>query len=618
MKKFLAIALAFALTFCSIGIAEAFGDANDTASLTVGVLSKMSGHFFTEKWDTNSVDMDLRMLIHGHETVSWEITGNVALNGNVIKSLDAVTDGASKTYRITFNENLAFSDGSPITARDYAFTALLMSSKEFSALGGTPSEMSYLVGYEDYLQGGIFSGIRVPDDQTLVLTVDEAYLPYFYEIMLLNLIPYPIDVIAPGCRVVDDGDGAYIEGPFTQELLTERILNKETGYLYHPAVSSGPYRLVSFDENAQVAMFEKNPYYTGNFEGVVPTIEKITVCYTEADTVFEKIESGALDMVNKISSGAMIIDGLGRVNADKMSSVNYLRSGMNFISFSCEMGPTASTNVRKAISLLVDAAAVNEAYTTGFGVPVYGYYGMGQWMATSTQETMVAYESSVDLNEAAALLKADGWGLNAAGEAYDEDAGGVRYRMGEDGNPEPLLIKWAQPEETALSALLEEAMRSRLESVGFDISIDRLPFNKLLDHYYRHSEREYHMFNLAKNFSLMFDPYFDFHTGDAYQGEANTTGLRDETLMNLALALRATPADDSEAYLTKWLAFQARFNELTPAIPLFSNVHFDFFRADLQEYRSNAYIGWAAAIPYVYIGDTKTAPDGEEADALFE
>ncbi len=645
MKKLLAVAIVFILSLSGIGPALAEGKAS--MPLTVGVTTRMSGAFFTSKWGINAADIDLRELIHGHNTISWERNGDYAIDETVVLDLDAFVDGKDKTFRISMNQNLAYSNGSPITAWDYAFCALLLSSAEFAALGGEPTELSWFKGYEAFRQGEAFSGVHVVDDYTLELTVDGRYLPYFYEIILLNLTPYPIAVLAPGCVVKDDGQGVYIDGTFTdaqeklaamredgtlqytdeafltglmrkieeggpdaypqglfcEELLRETILSEASGYLFHPVIAAGPYVMESFDKEKQTARFVKNPHYAGNFQKVVPQIDQLTVVYADPSSALDRIENGTLDLVNKISDGGIIADGTQRMREERVRAVNYLRTGMNFISFACEEGPTQSANVRKAIAHCVDKNGVMTEFTQGFGQAVYGYYGTGQWMAQELQNELQAYETPLDLDEAIRLLEAEGWALNEEGQPYDREVGGVRWRSREDGTLEKLALKWAQPEETTMSALLEEAMLSNLKAVGVEAQIVRLPFEEVLAHYYRQTDREYQMMSLATNFNLAFDPYYTFHIADEFQGVSNKTGLADEQLMNLALSMRQTEVMDKEGYLEKWLKFQDRFCEMQPLVPLFSNVYFDFYRTDLQEYRSNAYFSWATAIVYAYIGE---------------
>jgi len=478
MKRISAIAVATILAFSCVGPALA-EDTSEPMSLTVGVTTKMSGFFFTGKWGVNSADVDLRELIHGYNTISWEASGDYAVDTTVVRQLDVYEEGGDKRYRITFNEGLTYNDGSPVTAWDYAFSALLVSSAEFAALGGAPTEMSWLMGYDAFLEGEPFSGVRVIDDHTMDLTIDGRYLPYFYEIILLNITPYPIGVLAPGCEVKDDGQGAYITGPFSEELLRTTILDDENGYVNNPAVAAGPYILESFDAEQQIAQFTKNPFYAGNFEGVVPQIDEITVVYASSQAALDGVESGAIDLINKVSDGMIIEDGVDRVWDERIRMVSYLRTGMSFISFACESGPVQSVNVRKAVAHCVNRDEVSMAFAQDYGMPVYAYYGLGQWMAQENFEALAAFEIPIDLDAAAVLLAEDGWILDNNGEPYDAESGGVRYRESEDGTLERLSLKWAQPEETALSDVLAEAMGMNLEAIGIEVEIEKLPFDEL-------------------------------------------------------------------------------------------------------------------------------------------
>jgi ABC-type transport system substrate-binding protein len=613
-KKSIAIALAALIALLAWGMPARAADvaAAEPMAVTVGAPTRMSGGFFSDKWGVNSADVDLRELIHGHNTISWEANGNYVIDQTVMEQLEAFQESGNRRYRITLNRGLAYNDGSPITAWDYAFSALLLSSPELAALGGAPAEMSWLLGYEAFSEGAPFAGVRVIDDYTLDLTIDGRYLPYFYEMVLLDITPYPRAVLAPGCEVKDDGQGAYIEGPFTEELLRATVLDEATGYLRNPTVAAGPYMLQSFDEEEQIALLTKNPYYAGNFEGIVPRIDEITVVHADPRTALDDIESGRIDLINKVSDGAVIEDGMDRVWDNKIRAQSYLRSGMTFLSFACELGPAQSANVRRAVAQCVNQSEVISEFTLENGMPVYAFYGPGQWMAQEAYEELIRYDTVLDLSAAAWLLVEDGWVLNENGGAYDKDAGGPRYRQAEDGAPlEKLAIKWAQPEQTTLSGVLEQAMLANMEAIGIGVEIVMMPFDQLLLHYYRQVDREYHVFTMSTSFNLAFDPYQTFHVGEEYQGESNRTGLQDEELMNRALEMRQTEVQNNEAYLQRWFRFQDTFHELMPVVPLFSSAYYDFYRNDLQSYYSNAYFSWATAIVYAYLGET---PDSQIGD----
>ena len=76
---------------------------------------------------------------------------------------------------------------------------------------------------------------------------------------------------------------------------------------------------------------------------------------------------------------------------------------------------------------------------------------------------------------------------------------------------------------------------------------------------------------------------------------------------------------DLLGYEQKWLTFQARFNEMLPTMPIYSNVYFDFHTDWLQNYRPNSYYSWPIAILYAYYAEPlqpepSVTPDGLEQD----
>ena len=69
-------------------------------------------------------------------------------------------------------------------------------------------------------------------------------------------------------------------------------------------------------------------------------------------------------------------------------------------------------------------------------------------------------------------------------------------------------------------------------------------------------------------------------------------------------------------YETKWLAFQKRYAEVLPAIPVYGNAYFDFYTRCLQGYTVNDDVTWTDAILAAYMSDPALLT--EEADAEEE
>lgn len=619
--------------------------AQDLTKLVVGSTTQMSGHFLGDIWGNNTADIDVRTLVHGYDVVAWTQDAMYTVDPSVVATATVVDDAeGNRTYVLQLQRGLMYNDSTPVTARDYVFSLLLRGAPQIAQIGGETAGVAHIVGYEDYVSGRTpyFAGVRFLDNFSFSITIKAEYLPFFYELTMLSTVPYPIGVIAPGCTIADDGTGAYVanadatvtEPLFTAELLEQTILAPQTGYLSHPTVSSGPYRLTGYDEEAHVATFEINEYYLGNYEGQRPTIPELEYRQVSNEEAVEKLLSGEIGLLNKGTDSEVIAAGLEQFAQDALGSQNYPRSGLGFLSFACEQGPGQFEAVRKAVAYALDRDAFTAEFTGNYGQTVDGYYGFGQWMvqmvngtlshlaegevetAGQTQawteltlENLTHYAK--DLERAEALLAEDGWTLNEQGEAYVKGTDAVRYKR-VDGELMRLSLKWAKLAENRAADLLEAALVEPLAEIGMEIVAEEISFAQLLRHYYRQEARTYDLFYLATNFVLVFDPFTIYNEAEDYNGALmNTTGYVDENLQRMALDMRQTEAGDYLSYCQKWVKFQEYWNSVLPAIPLYSNVYFDLYTTKLQDYAATSNQTWADAILYAWLGDPVETPDEE-------
>lgn len=684
MRKLIALLLAMVLLCSSAGFAEALDTAATEAAtadttgedaaaeetvltpadialmgrpvseepthITVGNTTKVSGGFFTSMWSNNTSDIDVRTMIHGYSPVVWDSQVEFVLDHMVVESVEGAADGANTVYTITLQQDLVYSDGeTPITAADYVFSYLLCASNELMQMGAESTQFAHIVGYEEYNSGesDVFSGVRLLDEYTYSITVKGSHEPFFYNYAYLRTNPYPISVLAPDCAVADDGDGAYLtsldpeaeEVPFTVEILTETIFNEETGYMYRPSLTSGPYTLTAYDAESGQVDFAINPYYKGNYEGVVPVIDTITLVPVLPETMIEQLASGEVDLLNKCVDSDVILGGMA-LAADGITSRNYARLGYGFCAFACEAGPTQFEAVRQAIAYSFDQDSFIAEYLGSFGIAVYSYYGIGQWMTLAAmgallpgnaegEEALAWGEINLDgLNHydpdpetALNLLIEDGWTLNEDGEPFDPEVDTVRYKE-VDGELMSLTIRFAKVTGNEGADLVVEQLSETLPALGFEFIVEEMSFTDMLADYYRENgERQYNMNFMATNFANAFDPYYTFITDPDVQASTNTSGISDEELMNLAWEMHVTQPGQYLTYEENWLAFITRFNEILPAMPIYSNIYFDFFTDWLQNYEPATYYSWPVAILYAYyaepeevVEETPAADAGEAMD----
>ena len=235
---------------------------DELARLTVGNPTPMEGKFFTDLWGGSTSDLDARELLHAASPVCWDMELNrFRFDKSVAEDALVFTDqNGDRVYLLALNNGLLWSDGTYITAKDYAFSLLLQMDPAVEETDGTRKDFSWLAGAEEYLSGKAkaLSGVKIVGGDMLQITVKKEALPYFYELERLNIHPYPADIIAPGTEVLDDGEGVYLSEPLTKETLEATVTNRDSGYLYHPTKVSGPYILESF--SGATAIFARNPY----------------------------------------------------------------------------------------------------------------------------------------------------------------------------------------------------------------------------------------------------------------------------------------------------------------------------------------------------------------------
>ena len=358
--------------------------------ITVGSTTALSGNFFTEMWGNATSDADVRELLHGCNLIYWDGENGMFTTDPSVVTGVVVTENKDKDriYSLVLNKNLRYSDGTKITAWDYAFSYLLLMSPELEGAGAVPLRRDYLLGSEDFRTGKkpYLAGVHVTADDIINITLSHEYLPFFYEMGLLSCVPYPIKVIASGVTVKDDGNGVYLANAdanvrqpvFTADLLNRTLNDPDTGYRTHPSVVSGPYTLTSFD--GTTAEFKANPYYNGNTEGKMPLIPKIFFTHADNSTMIGELQSGNFDLLNKVTNADAINEGLTLIPAGQTKMTNYPRSGLSYISFACERPTVSSASVRQAIAWCMDREAITEDYTGSFGLKADGYFGIGQWM----------------------------------------------------------------------------------------------------------------------------------------------------------------------------------------------------------------------------------------------
>lgn len=538
--------LTFGLTAC--------GDTTVKNSVIIGSSTEISGSDFrSTAWGNNSADKDIRDLTNGYACVQLTKNGEYVWDTKVVvKSHEEIlNEDGSKTFKVTINDNLKYSDGTPITAKDYVVYTLVMASKVcldagIDAVGGT----SYVgsAAYNAATEPTPFSGIRLYDDYTFSYTMKASFFPYYYEASYAAFAPYSVALwLGEDVDVKDDGEGAYLTEKWYETTTDENGTTKyvkaaqleKARYATTDFPSSGPYKFVKYDKSEKTVQLTINENYLGNFEGQKPSIKDVTYIKIVTETQIDLLKNGGVDIISGLSGGDSINKALAAVESSdgKLTYTSYLRAGYGKLQLVADYGPTQWVSVRHALSYLLDKETFASTYTGGYGSLVSGPYGLASWMYQETKDTLTsklnAYTFSVD--SAVAELVADGWIYNADGTEYSGT--GVRYKkltaeeaainnnttyecgktgyntvkVGDD-YYYPLAINWmaTDPSDNPVSQLLISMLKEAKTTAqaGMTINMDIVDWNVLLSNIYRdgeYSNPQYSMFNLATGFPVIYD-----------------------------------------------------------------------------------------------------------------
>ena len=578
-----------------------------TGQMVIGSINQVINEFYDTGFSTSETNYNMYDLIHGgYDTVVFSKEGEFQYNDTVVASHEETeNEDGTKTYTVTINDGLVWSDGTPITAKDYVFAILLENSDEMAGVDGYPCNTGYsYVGYDEWLDGSAdaFAGVHLVDDMTYSLTVKAEELPYHYDITYATLRPRPLHVIAPECDVEDTENGATITGEFATELLQETINNVETGYRYNPKVTCGPYLFDNFDEASQQATLKANPEFVGDYRGVKPSIETLVIKTVSSDTMMNELESGSVDLLYSCSGGDTINAGLDLVEEGKAADTTYMRNGYGKIQFDCSVFPTDSQNVRQAIAYCLDRNEFARQYTGGYGSVVHSFYGLAQWEYQDSvewiNENLNTYEMNVE--EAKKLLEEDGWNLNADGTPYSGT--GTRYKE-VDGELKPLVITWCNSEGNPVSELLATMLPETMAEAGMELQATTTDFATLQNGILHAGDTMYNMYNLATGFATANSPWYYFSSDEAWMGNYNTNWIADEELNDAVMPLKSIPYEDSEAWLEAWQNFIKVWNEKLPDVPLYSDEYYDFYSTRVQGWENTATWGWQNAVLDAWVSE---------------
>lgn len=236
-------------------------NANKRTDTFVATIKNAGGvflpYFYRNAWDENLVQPIFASL------VVYDKDGNPV--GDLAKSWEVSSDNLTYTYHL--RDNAKFSDGTPVTADDVAFTLTLENDPAYNFGLADFTEIG-IQGAEDYKSGKAdsISGIKVVDDHTISITTEKVN---------------PVALTALGSYVLSK---SYYGKDYQRGKLD---------YLqqfYDKPLGAGPYTLDKYVPGQEVR-YTANP----NYYGGKPKIEHLIFKVVTDDTALQSYQNGDTD-----------------------------------------------------------------------------------------------------------------------------------------------------------------------------------------------------------------------------------------------------------------------------------------------------------------------------------
>lgn len=307
-------------------------------------------------------------------------TNSAELNNSLVEDYSVSEDAL--TYSFTLKSGILFSDGSPLTAADVAYSLTRMVALE-------NSEQEYLFecveGYEEFSASGNYhdtymTGIEVQDDTHFTMKLSKPYAGF------LNVLASPACCIYNQAACEAGGDN------FGQD--------------YTCAIGTGPYVISAWNHDAEIVLTANENYW-----GEAPDFtEAIIHIIPSADTQSMMFQAGELDVLDCDYIDSMVVASIYKtMYADKM--VASTRLGSSYMALNASNEALSDVVARKAVQMCIDREAIIATILNGDAVTYDGIYPQGLVGYTEDNQGWLTY----DVAAAQAMLEEAGYTKDADG-----------------------------------------------------------------------------------------------------------------------------------------------------------------------------------------------------------
>lgn len=332
-----------------------------------------------------------------------------------------------RTFVLHLNNNVKWSDGTPLTAEDVAFTLRVICHPDFTGyqyalyFNAVSGSQEYHLNHSSSLADGSIEGIEVIDENTLKISLDRQIAPF---LTYLDLFPIP-------AHIFEDVPVAEMEAH---------------EYSRNPEVTSGPYILNDWVTDEYLHFVSNPDYFLGQ-----PGIDEIYYrIIPNQESQLIELKNGELDLIPT----AVKLEDVEDLEEDQNVKIySNLRLVYDYLGFNMHNpeSPLYNQQVRQALSMVLDREALVQDILLGYGRVAYGPLTP---LHFPFDENFRAY--SVDTPKALQLLEDAG---------YDE---GFELKM---------IVNAGNEVRENAALMFKEAA----ESIGVEVSIQTLEWQAYME-----------------------------------------------------------------------------------------------------------------------------------------
>ncbi|AJH18014.1 MULTISPECIES: ABC transporter substrate-binding protein [Bacillus] len=335
------------------------------------------------------------------------------------------------TYTFHLRKDLKFSDGSPLTADDVAFTLTLLHDKAYE---GDKDISQYAVkGGKEYKEGKATSieGIQVVDPQTIKITTKKVNSQA---------------LTALGGEVLSK---AYYGKDYKQNTSLDYLKA-----LYEKPIAAGPYKFEKYIPGQEVRFVANENYYAGK-----PKIPNFIYKITSGDTKLQLFQTGEVDYTG-LGTGDEVLE---QAKALEFANIQIeTAASFSYIYMNNNKPYLKDKKVRQALIYGLDRKKYVDTALKGYGTVANVPIHPTSW--AYTEEGVNKYE--YDKEKAKKLLDEAGWKVGSDG---------IREKDGQK-----LKLSYFGPSSAKDSDLLIPIAKENYKEIGVEFNPEFMDFNTML------------------------------------------------------------------------------------------------------------------------------------------